>query len=160
MLEPKARPAAALNMGSTRHRDEGRQVPPVILERIRTSLAGHLWGLLLVDPFVELRLLAATAGNSRGLSLGKVPATHYFDRLAEWNSILAADDELRRDIAATTLSELIPEACDTVKRSKLLAYGGTGEDELAWRVAAARAVLATAFFLAQERDQPSRPHGC
>jgi hypothetical protein len=114
-----------------------------------------LWGLLLMDPLVELRLLATIAGNSGGLGIGKVPAPPHFDRLAEWNTTLAADDKLRSNIPAAALSALIPEACDIVKGSKLFVDAEARGDEQACRVAAARAVLATAFFLAEERDLPS-----
>jgi hypothetical protein len=114
-----------------------------------------LWELLLKDPFVELRLLATMAGESAGLGLGRVPQTPNFDRLAEWNTELAADDKLRSEIAVAALGALIPEACEIVEGSEALVDAEAGGDQQAYRVASARAVLATTFLLAEERDQPS-----
>jgi hypothetical protein len=76
-----------------------------------------LWGLLLVDPLIELRLFDVATRNSGELGLGQLPAVSRFDRLVNWNATLTDNDELRGAFAAGAVSNLIPEACDIVKRS-------------------------------------------
>jgi hypothetical protein len=114
-----------------------------------------IWDLLLKDPLVELRLLTATFGPTDELSPGQVGQSLEFDRLTAWETTLPANSDLRQQIAAAALGPLLVEACEIVGQSDaFLGAVSTGESE-AFRVAAARAVVATTFLLADQRDLPA-----
>jgi hypothetical protein len=114
-----------------------------------------IWDLLLKDPFVELRLLTATTGPTDELSPSQVAQSLEFDRLAAWETTLPTNSDLRQQIAAAGLGPLLAEACEIVGQSDaFLGAVSTGESE-AFRVAAARAVVATTFLFADQRDLPA-----
>jgi hypothetical protein len=112
-----------------------------------------LWELLLKDPFFELRLLGVAEGKSGGFSLRHVPATLNFERLSKWNSTLDPDDTLRSQISKAGLDDVLHEASDHVRNSTALSDAEASGDRQACRVAAARAILAAALLLLEEREQ-------
>ena len=114
-----------------------------------------LWQLLLDDPLAELRLLASSGGPPRELGLGEMPARVDLTRVADWETLLAADDPLRAQIAASRLAPLLADVCGAVQNTANFKDAQTTADELTFRIAAARGILASALCLAEEKEIPS-----
>jgi hypothetical protein len=110
---------------------------------------------LVKDPFVELRLLAASSGPTDDLSPGQIGQGPDFDILTAWEATIPADSELRRQIAAAALGPLLAEACEIVGQSDAFLGSVFTADEKVFRVAVARAVVAMTFLLADQRDLPA-----
>ena len=126
-------------------------VPPDSDEEFQITL----WRLLLDDPLAELRLLAESAGPAREIGLGETTASLDLTRLADWSTLLAADDPLRAKIADSRLAPLLAEVCGAVQNSGAFRDAENAADELTRRVVAARAVVAGALCLADEREIPT-----
>ena len=111
-----------------------------------------LWELLLRDPLFELRLLTAAADPTEELSPSYAGCSLRFELLTSWRAKTPVDNELHWRISAAGLAPVLADASQIVERSDAFLNAVLTCDRDVCCVAAARAVLATAFLLADDRD--------
>jgi hypothetical protein len=114
-----------------------------------------LWELLLKDPLIELRLLTAIGGPTDELSPSQAGHDLNFERLAAWETTIPVNTELHQEFAAAALAPLLAEASEIVGQSDACLNAASTCDEEAFCLAAARAVVATTFLLADVQDLPA-----